>query len=113
MNQQTTYLEFDPEKLNRVAAICFYGRSGSYFLQSLLDHHPEIITVPEGHMMRFFFEFWNGCQNFTTAEELTARFVNDEFIKTLFDHVNGKEGGPAKVDPQQFRLLLNEILSKK
>jgi len=42
-----------PEKIKTVVAIFFYGRSGSFLLQSLLDEHPGILTVPP-HALCFF-----------------------------------------------------------
>lgn len=41
----------------KVVALLFWGRSGSVFLQSLLDHHPEILSTPTTVLMRFY-EVW-------------------------------------------------------
>ncbi|MBT9543956.1 MAG: sulfotransferase [Candidatus Sericytochromatia bacterium] len=40
-----------------VVALLFWGRSGSVFLQSLLDRHPEILSTPATVLMRFY-EVW-------------------------------------------------------
>jgi len=40
-----------------VAIIVYWGRSGSVFLQSLLDRHPQILSTPATILMRFY-EFW-------------------------------------------------------
>ncbi|MGE3727138.1 MAG: sulfotransferase [Candidatus Sericytochromatia bacterium] len=40
-----------------MAIIVYWGRSGSVFLQSLLDRHPQILSTPATVLMRFY-EFW-------------------------------------------------------
>lgn len=35
-----------PERINRAISIHFCTRSGSYLLCSLLDHHPEVLSLP-------------------------------------------------------------------
>ncbi len=40
-----------------VVALLFWGRSGSVFLQSLLDSHPEVLSTPATVLMRFY-EVW-------------------------------------------------------
>lgn len=44
--------------IKRAACISFYGRSGSVFVQSLLDNHPSIIMLPGLYLMDYG-EFWN------------------------------------------------------
>ena len=45
--------EFLECKINKVVAIFYYGRSGSYFLHSLLENHPNFLA-----MNSEFREFW-------------------------------------------------------
>ena len=73
-------MEIDPESVNRVVAIVMYGRSGSIFLQSLFDSHPQILMVP-GYLSGFF-EFWS------LYGELSPQKVIDKFCwyyPVLFD----------------------------
>lgn len=41
-----------------VLLIYFWGRSGSYFIQSLLDAHPETLSTPTG-ALKLFHEAWD------------------------------------------------------
>jgi len=43
----------DPKGIGRIVFLCFYGRSGSSFLISLLEGHPDILTQ-ECHLRYFF-----------------------------------------------------------
>jgi hypothetical protein len=49
---------FDPAAMQRVVAICAYGRSGSVLLASYLDGHEDVVTLPHhlGQQMYPFFE---------------------------------------------------------
>lgn len=51
------------QHIKEVVNISFYGRSGSFFLQSLLDNHPNILMVP-GDYLRFYFEWWEHVENY-------------------------------------------------
>ncbi len=48
----------DPRRAERVVSIHYYGRSGSIFLQSLLDGHPDVLTFPANYLGGFY-SFWN------------------------------------------------------
>lgn len=39
---------------NSLTLITYYGRSGSFFIHSLLDSHPEIINIPPFIQENFF-----------------------------------------------------------
>jgi len=47
----------NPSQINTFVGIFYWGRSGSYFLQSLLDYHPEVLSLPirswEGYYRHF------------------------------------------------------------
>jgi len=68
--------------------LLFWGRSGSVFLQSLLDGHPEILTTPATVLMTFY-EVWprmlqalvQKSQSFTLPDLLDS-FA--EFFPSLF-----------------------------
>lgn len=38
---------YDIAGMDRILAICFWGRSGSFLLASYLDGHPDVIVLPE------------------------------------------------------------------
>jgi len=64
-----------------VLAICYYGRSGSVFVQSLFDGHPECVTIPGTYIMGYQ-EWFDGLDSFVTDN------VIDEFCGqygVLFD----------------------------
>lgn len=81
--------------LTRLACIYFYGRSGSAFLQSLLDDHPQVITVA-GVYLQGFYQFWleygaqpqpelvnQFCEIFSPmfrADRPSRRFGNGELV---------------------------------
>lgn len=49
---------YDVIGMNRVAAISYFGRSGSYLLASYLDSHPDVLMLPpmQSRMIYPFFE---------------------------------------------------------
>ena len=77
----TSLLREKALKLNRLVAIVFYGRSGSMFMQSLLDSHPSIATTPGNYLIGFY-EFWDAYGHLP-VQELIAGFV--ECYYQLFD----------------------------
>jgi hypothetical protein len=55
---------FDPAGVQRVVAICAYGRSGSVLLASYLDGHEDVVTLPHHlgqHMYPFFERYTSLC----------------------------------------------------
>ncbi len=50
-------LSFSALMETEMAIFVYWGRSGSVFLQSLLDRHPEVLSTPATVLMRFY-EFW-------------------------------------------------------
>ena len=75
--------------LENIICICYYGRSGSVFLHSLLDNHPDVITFPGVYLMGYQ-EWWNSISN------LESNKVIENFLdtyKVIFDPccVNGDE----------------------
>lgn len=52
-----------------MAIIVYWGRSGSVFLQSLLDRHPEVLSTPATVLMRFY-EFWTAFLNVLVEKQL-------------------------------------------
>lgn len=67
--------------LNSIISICYYGRSGSVFLQSLLDDHPNLIAFPGTYLMGYQ-EWWD------SLSEHGSTFCAEEFLrdyKVIFD----------------------------
>ena len=84
-DQKSESLTELPDKL---VALLFVGRSGTVFLQSLIDNHPEISTLPNMYLRGFF---GPGVWNKISAggwRELPERFA-DEY-EVLFDSTSPK-----------------------
>lgn len=74
--------DLQPEDLQRVAAIFFCaGRSGSLFLQSLLDNHPRVLMTPGTYLVGFY-EFWHVCGGMAPDALLEAF---GDYFECLFD----------------------------
>ncbi|MEO5371559.1 MAG: sulfotransferase [Magnetococcus sp. DMHC-1] len=85
----------------RVVAICFYGRSGSVFLQSLLDSHPRLLSIP-GNLYTYFDEFWEE-NNRLEREKLVASFC--QYYAFMFD---GRNRCKADSSGELDRMGVNE-----
>ncbi len=59
----------------RVAALFFWGRSGTVFLHSLFDGHPEVLTFPATRVNSFHHRQWADIANAATREEMVAKFI--------------------------------------
>ena len=73
----------------KIIVICFYGRSGSVFLHSLLDNHPNVVTFPGIYLMGYQ-EWWNSLTNYKSSNVIKS------FLKTyqvIFDpyYIDKKE----------------------
>ena len=56
-----------------VLAIQNYGPSGSLFLQSLVDDHPNILSIPALYMLNYY-SFWDG-QKYKDVSSLIGAFI--------------------------------------
>ncbi len=72
---------FDPRTIRRLVSVHYYGRSGSLFLQSLLDDHPDILMFPADYLAGFRI-FWDQFGDLA-ASDLMAAFLGNYEI--LFD----------------------------
>jgi hypothetical protein len=72
-NAPASIAGIDPRKASRVLALNHYGRSGSAFLHSLFDGHPEIISFPSVYMCGFYI-FWRDFGHLDPLS-LIAQFV--------------------------------------
>ena len=79
--------DIDSNRLTRVASIHYYGRSGSIFLQSLLDSHPDVVMLPTVYLCGFH-TFWRRYGGRRPAE-VVAAFVHEYGI--LFDSASTDE----------------------
>jgi hypothetical protein len=66
-----------------VVAIFFWGRSGSVFLHSLFDSHPEVLTIPATRLNAFHGRQWPVIANELGGEAMARRFV--ELNPSVFD----------------------------
>lgn len=85
------------KSLNRVLAIQSFGSSGSKFLHSLLDNHPNILVIPSLYMMHFF-NFWSEDM------EQNRESVTEEFLKQheyWFDPKGYSPWGTDKMGPNR------------
>jgi hypothetical protein len=105
----------------RVVAIFFWGRSGSVFLHSLFDSHPEVLTFPATRLNSFHARQWPDIVSQPDLEQMVGRFV--WWNPSLFDGrqdcwFEGLDSmGPARdlalqVDPRVFTRQLLELLGK-
>jgi hypothetical protein len=62
---------YDVAAMERVVAICFWGRSGSHLLASYLDGHDELVLMPENRGEAIY-EFWQKFPGLTLWEKLVA-----------------------------------------
>lgn len=70
-------------KLNEVVAILFLGRSGTVFLGSLLDNHPQVLMFP-GTQLSFYEDFWEKRgKNALSIEILIRQFC--AYFSSFFD----------------------------
>src|SRR6266851_6813172 len=62
---------YDVLGIDRVVAICCWGRSGSYLLASLLDGHDDVITMPLS-LGELIYPFWEKHGHLSLREKLAA-----------------------------------------
>ena len=80
-------LGFDPRQVERLVSIHYYGRSGSIFLQSLLDGHPDVLTFPANYLGGYY-SFW------LEYGELSPLHIVKAFLhhyEVLFDPTTAEE----------------------
>ena len=75
--------------LEQLVSIYYYGRSGSVFLQSLLDSHPQVLMVP-GTVLMFYADFWKRYSHLS-QDALIEKFCG--YFASFFDvHADVKMG---------------------
>lgn len=107
-------------KVVNVVAVQNYGRSGSTFLQSLLDGHPNILSTPNFYS-RAFFEVWDDKIADVPDDEKQRLFIESfrQWFDTAYvDHSAGLHRlGPnqdqiAHVDKERFEGLLAKFFAR-
>ena len=76
---------FDPLCMQRVVAICAYGRSGSVLLASYLDGHEDVVTLPH-HLGGHIYPFFERYQSLCLRDKLIAYpFISIDSFEGFFD----------------------------
>ena len=116
--------QIEPESPKKIIALTHFGRSGTGLLHSLIDHHPEISTLPSIYFSEFFDKStWakitaNGwdlmVDSFINIYEIlfnSNSTVPIEIIgKKLFDNVGSKEGTNCVGDKKNEYLSIDKVL---
>lgn len=92
LNKKDLWLIDSYSALTDVVAIGYYGRSGSVFLQSLLDNHPNILMLP-GTLLLIFPDFWSVYAHLP-LQELISEFCN--YFSPFFKINSLAQGGAWK-----------------
>lgn len=103
----------------RVVAIFFWGRSGSVFLHSLFDSHPEVLTFPATRLNAFHSRQWQELQQRSTLSEMIRCFCDwnpsvfdgreDRWFEGL-DRLGPGRDQPLFVDRERFARELTTLL---
>ena len=115
-------MESSKIRKHKVLAITYYGRSGSVFLQDLLDSHPHCIGIPGCSIM--FISDWYDKSHHKTKAEIINNFC--EAHKGLFNprdsemttshnfHKMGtNQDQEVKIEIQKFKTALDQLLDVK
>src|SRR5688572_596041 len=116
---EMTSLEPGFERLN-VVALFFWGRSGSVYLHSLFDSHPEVLTFPASRLNGFHGWQWQRISRERNAAAMARCFI--ECNPSVFDGRQDRwfEGldalGPSRdaalsVDTQAFTRELVRLVA--
>jgi hypothetical protein len=81
-NEADQWLLNHGSKVDDVLAIVFLGRSGSVFLGSLLDDHPQVLMLP-GTQLSFYYYFWEKYGHLTEKNRLIDTFCS--YFAVFFD----------------------------
>ena len=129
LNESDQWLMMNFSKIDEVLAILFLGRSGTVFLGSLLDDHPQIIMFP-GTQLSFYEEFWEKYGKNAISKEILIRQFCSYFASFFdvyafspvmlgyqpsfdlgFDEMGSEKNETAEIDKIKFIFILSLILS--
>lgn len=94
-----------------VCAIFYYGRSGTYFIQSLIDGHSEVMTFPFGTNMQMYQEKfdskvnWENTYQNESYEGVFDLFMSLERISFAFDGNLGSEMRLNQLGEEKDKIL--------
>ena len=111
----TDLRHYDVLGIDRVAAICCWGRSGSYLLASLLDGHDDVIMLPTS-VGQFIYRFWEKYQHLSLREKLLAypRFVEQQMPDPVFGNIRYNDGffrGEFRIDQSDYDAAVAALLA--
>jgi hypothetical protein len=92
----------------QVAAIQNYGSSGSTFLHSLLDGHPDVIQMP-GLYARNLYKFWN-CNHTLTIDKFVSAFLDAHKPWFVTDLVDSEFGFRSMGDNMDQTITIDQDL---
>ena len=72
-----------PKLPENLVALLHWGRSGSGFLHSLIDGHPQVSTLPGHYLAGFFSKDMWGLISSNRADEMIENFI--DIYEILFD----------------------------
>ena len=109
----------DPRSLDDVVSIHCYGRSGSVFLASLFDQHPQVLMIP-GVQFSSFYEFWRRHGHLPAIELLGTFLAVFRAIYRVHQPDNTPifaekplDGPPSRVDDALFSDTLLRLIADK
>ena len=112
--------------LKGIICIQNVGNSGTLFLQSLFDSHPELLVLPALYT-REIYNFWDNCNKQYSNKKIAEQFVedpcqaywfdSDERFRVIIDQnlnrMGDKENENLEIDKQKFLKNLIDELNKK
>ena len=109
----------DAASLEDVVSIQCYGRSGSIFLASLLDSHPQVLMLP-GVQLSAFYEFWRQHGELPAIQTLGTFLANFKAIYQVHQPNNVPIFGekpfgdrPSPVDGQRLSDTMLRLIARK
>jgi len=108
---------------NKMIAIQNYGNSGTLFIQSLLDNHPALISLP-GLFGQQLLPFWDR-NNQLSKEEFILQFLQEneywfspeKFPQLTYEHglmhLDESQDQSIAIDKMQFEMYFRELLSEQ
>ena len=114
------------EEITKVVAVMSYGRGGSGLWSSLLDHHPNVLSIPDTILMNFY-RFWEreNCEKLSLTDLLNlfidhfypmfnANDYNKQFFFSQTDLYGWRKLGEERneclyADKKHFKELVLEL----
>lgn len=129
LNEADHWLIKNFTQIDEVVAILFLGRSGTIFLGSLFDDHPQVLMFP-GTQLSFYEDFWERQgKNAPSTEILIRQFCayfacffdvyayspvilgNQPSYELGFDEMGSEKNEQAEINKEKFIAVLSFVLS--